>query len=106
MDNPFSFMKHADLFVLASHFEGLPNVLIQALALGLPVVATDSPGGVSELLVDGKYGRLVPLHHVDILAQSMLEELTGKESAVRESVCLEQYDVHWATKQYVASVDI
>ena len=106
MDNPFSFMKHADLFVLASHFEGLPNVLIQALALGLPVVATNSPGGVSELLADGKYGRLVPLHHVDMLAQSMLEELTEKESAARESVCLEQYDVHWATKQYVASVDI
>lgn len=106
MDNPFSFMKHADLFVLASHFEGLPNVLIQALALGLPVVATNSPGGVSELLADGKYGRLVPLHHVDMLAQSMLEELTEKESAALESVCLEQYDVHWATKQYVASVDI
>lgn len=106
MENPFSFMKHADLFVLASHFEGLPNVLIQALALGLPVVATDSPGGVSELLGNGRYGRLVPLHRVEMLAQSMMEELTEKESVVRESAYLEQYDVHWATKQYVASVDI
>lgn len=106
MDNPFSFMKHADLFVLASHFEGLPNVLIQALALGVPVVATDSPGGVRELLGDGKYGRLVPLHRREMLAQGMMEELRKKESAVRESACLEQYDVHWATKQYMASVDI
>lgn len=105
-DNPFSFMKHSDLFVLASHFEGLPNVLVQALALDIPIIATDCPGGVSELLGHGKYGSLIPVGHAEMLAQGIIKELKNKQCAVREVPHLEKYDVHWATKQYMASVDI
>jgi len=47
--NPWPWVKHADLFVLASRFEGLPNALLEVLALGVPVVATDCPGGVREI---------------------------------------------------------
>ena len=53
------FMPHLDLFVQSSHTEGLPNVLLEALAAGVPVVATDV-GGTSELLDQGRYGTLVP----------------------------------------------
>ena len=49
----------ASLFVLPSRFEGYPNALLEALAAGLPVIATSAPGGASEILDDGKYGLLV-----------------------------------------------
>jgi glycosyltransferase involved in cell wall biosynthesis len=49
----------ADLFVLPSRFEGYPNALLEALAAGLPAIATSGPGGASEILEDGKYGLLV-----------------------------------------------
>ncbi|MFH0786366.1 MAG: glycosyltransferase, partial [Pseudomonadota bacterium] len=48
--NPFLWLKHADLFVLPSRFEGLPNILLEALACGCPVVALHHPGGTEEIL--------------------------------------------------------
>ena len=53
--NPYAFFARADAFVLSSRFEGFPNVVLEALACGTPVIATPSPGGVREILdkVDG-----------------------------------------------------
>jgi glycosyltransferase involved in cell wall biosynthesis len=79
VENPFSVMNQADLFVLSSAWEGLPNVLIQAMACGTPVVSTDCPSGPAEILEDGKWGRLVPVGNVDALAQAMIDTLTEKE---------------------------
>ena len=59
--NPYPYLAHADLFVLSSRYEGLPNALIEALALGCPVVALDRPGGTREILErSGLPHRLVP----------------------------------------------
>lgn len=49
-DNPYPYLRHADLLVLASRYEGLPNAVLEGLGLGTPVVAADCPGGVKELL--------------------------------------------------------
>lgn len=78
MENPFAVMKQADLFVLSSAWEGLPNVLIQAMACGTPVVSTDCPSGPAEILENGKWGRLVPVGDAEELAQAMLKTLTDK----------------------------
>lgn len=76
MTNPFSYMAHAAVFVLSSAWEGLPNTLIQALALGTPVVATDCVSGPREILDDGQYGPLVPVGDVEALAGAIGQTLT------------------------------
>jgi len=74
-ENPFAAMANCSLFVLSSRFEGLPGVLIQALACGSPVVSTDCPSGPHEILQGGKYGRLVPVGNEMALAQAILTSL-------------------------------
>lgn len=75
VDNPLAFMKRANVFALSSQVEGLSNVLVEALACGCPVVATDCPFGPDEILEGGRYGRLVPIGDVQALAAGILSAL-------------------------------
>jgi glycosyltransferase involved in cell wall biosynthesis len=70
--NPFAFMARAAAFVLSSRYEGLPTVLIEALACGCPVVSTDCPGGVHEILAGGRFGKLVPVGDESAMAEAIL----------------------------------
>ena len=75
VENPYPWMAQADLFVLSSLWEGSPNVLTEALALGTPVVATDCPSGPREILQGGQFGPLVPPGQPDAMAQGILDAL-------------------------------
>ena len=59
--NPFAYMSRVALFVLSSAWEGLPSVLIEALACGCPVVSTNCPSGPAEILANGEFGPLMPV---------------------------------------------
>ena len=71
VDNPYAFMARASLFAISSRMEGLPTVLIEALACGCPCVSTDCPSGPAEILEGGRIGRLVPIGDVEALAEAM-----------------------------------
>jgi len=71
VSDPVAYMRQAALFAFASRYEGLGNVLVEALASGTRIVATDCPSGPREILADGRYGRLVPMGDAEALASAM-----------------------------------
>lgn len=75
VDNPYKYIKKSDLFVMSSLWEGLPNAMIEALAIGKKVVSTDCIAGPREILENGKYGTLVPMQDPNALANGIIFEL-------------------------------
>lgn len=73
--NPYVFMKNSSVFVQPSLREGLPMTLIEAMACGIPIVATDCPGGHQEILANGQYGSIVPENDVFSLVEGIKEQL-------------------------------
>ena len=69
--NSYAYMRRARLFVLPSRAEGLPTVLIEAMACGTPVVSTDCRTGPREILEDGRWGTLVPVGDEGALTRAM-----------------------------------
>ncbi|HEX7325144.1 MAG TPA: glycosyltransferase [Rhodanobacteraceae bacterium] len=103
MDNPYRVLAGASLFVLSSRWEGYPNALLEALALHVPVVATDCLHGPREILAGGRYGRLVPVGDARALARAMDAELAAP-SARGDDVVVAHAPRDIAT-QYLALLD-
>lgn len=76
LENPYSYMRKADGLVLSSTTEGLPGVLIQAMAVGCPVVATDCPSGPAEVLENGRWGPMAPVGDHVALASAIARMLS------------------------------
>lgn len=82
-DNPYKYMTAASVLASASRYEGLGNVIIEALACGCPVVSTDCPYGPAEILEGGEHGKLVPVGDAKSLAaalESTLDEAIDPSS--------------------------
>ena len=102
VDNPYAFMARADLLVLSSTgAEGSPNVLKEAMALGLPVVSTDCPSGPREILQNGKLGPLVPIGDHRAMAEAMEKTLDAppEPSILQEAVS--PYSIAESSKAYM-----
>jgi glycosyltransferase involved in cell wall biosynthesis len=80
--NPFAILAKADFYISASHCEGFPNALAEAMSVGLPVISTDCPSGPAEILagvesadaqdlIEAQYGMLTPVRNVEALAKAI-----------------------------------
>lgn len=81
VENPHAYVSRAQAFLLTSDYEGLPRVLIEALAVGCPIVATNCPSGPAEILADGKWGLLTPMGDATAIAAALAQILTQPEFA-------------------------
>jgi len=102
--NPFAYMKKAALFAFSSAWEGSGNVLIEAMALGIPVVSTDCPYGPAETLAGGKYGKLVAVGDHAGLAQAMLETLDHPLPAKTLQEAVAEFSVESSTRRYLQTL--
>jgi glycosyltransferase involved in cell wall biosynthesis len=99
--NPYTYMSRAAVFVLSSIYEGFPNVLLEALACGCPIISTDCPSGPSEILDRGRYGRLVPVGDAPALAQAIVTTLDESHDAKRLRNRAEEFSIDAITDQYL-----
>lgn len=79
-DNPHKYLKKADIFVHTCLVEGFGNIIIEAMACGLPVIATDCPYGPREIIEHGKNGIVVPVDDTERLARVIVNLLDDKEN--------------------------
>lgn len=97
--NPYAYMKRASCFVLSSREEGLPTVLIESMACGCPVVATNCPSGPDEILDNGVYGSLVPMENSEALSIAMI---TSIENPIKEDILMQRAN-EYSTEKVVAT---
>lgn len=103
-DNPFKYMSRAKVFVLSSDYEGLPNVLIEALACGVPVISTDCPSGPKEILCGDKCGIVVSVGDEEAMAEG-IRRLLGDgnlrmELAMRGKERVRDFEIVRIVKKY------
>jgi len=106
VDNPFDYMKQASVFVLSSKREGLPSVLIEALACGVPVVSTKCPSGPAEILEFGKYGELVPLDAPDEMANAIIRAVKNPPKSEVNIERAKNFTIERSVKRYIELLNI
>jgi len=99
--NPYAWLARARAFVLSSAWEGSPNALTEAMALGVPVAATDCRSGPRELLAGGRFGPLLPVGDVAALAAAIVEVLDRPLPAETLEAAVREYDARESARRYL-----
>lgn len=102
----FSYVSHAAVFAFTSRWEGFGNVVAEALACGTPVVSTDCPGGIRDLLQQGEIGALVPIGDDAAMADALERTLDDAPSAGALRAAARPYEIEAATTAYLAALGL
>ena len=106
VDNSLKYFARADLFVLSSHVEGLPNVLVEAMMAGTSCVATDCPTGPREVLDGGRFGTLVAMRDPAALAAGMIAALDHPVSPELAAEAVRPFAVATVLDQHFRSLGL
>jgi glycosyltransferase involved in cell wall biosynthesis len=106
VENPYPYLKRANTLVLSSLWEGLPTVLIEALASGCQVVSTNCQYGPDEILENGKYGWLVPIQNPSALCNAMKQSLDFPIHPTRLKERSSYFTVERSARQYLQLVGL
>lgn len=101
INNPYPYFKKCDLYTLTSNWEGLPSVLIEAMACGCNIVSTECPSGPKEILQNGKYGKLTPVNDVEKLAYAIREALESKIDKISQVERAREFSIDNSIKNYL-----
>ena len=104
MKNPYSYFKNCEVFVLSSKWEGLPTVLIEAMACNCKVISTDCPGGSAYILEEGKWGELTNIGDIDGLSKAILKTIRNKNS-VKTNIRAEDFSKQKTMKKYISLIE-
>lgn len=105
-----SVYKNVNLFILSSNFEGMPNALLEAMAIGLPCISTDCPTGPSEMIVNGENGLLVPVNDAEKTREAIEFMYNNRDKAEEmgkkaRNFVSENYRVEKIVKRFTEIVD-
>jgi glycosyltransferase involved in cell wall biosynthesis len=104
-ENPFALMARAGAFVLSSRWEGFPNALVEAMACGAPVIATDCPSGPREILRGGEIAALVPVDDADALGRALTAALSARPDTSASRARAEGFSIAAAATQYLDALE-
>lgn len=104
VDNPYAWVAHCSTFVLSSKWEGMGTVLVEAMACGVTPVATDCPGGPSEILENGRFGYLTPVGNAEAMATAILESLERPMDPLELKRHAETFSVGKAVDAYMGII--
>jgi glycosyltransferase involved in cell wall biosynthesis len=99
--NPYPYLRKAAVFALSSSREAFGVVVIEALALGIPVVSTDCPGGPAEILERGRFGRLVPVGRPELMAAAIRQTLADPPDRAALQARAAAFDLESAARGYL-----
>lgn len=103
-DNPFALMARAGAFVLSSRWEGFPNALVEAMACGAPVIATDCPSGPNEILAGG-LAPLVPVDNAGALADALIATLKARPDTAATRMRAREFSITAAVGRYLSVLE-
>ena len=109
ISNPYPYLLRSDLFILSSVFEGLPNVLLEAITLDKFVISTNCSTGPSEILLNGKGGILVPIKNFKKMAKNIIYYYENKKKLKKKLIFakknLERFDFKTNLNSYLNIVE-
>lgn len=103
--NIYPYYQNSDVFALTSEWEGFGNVLVEALAVGLPIVSTNCPGGPKMILKNGQYGSLVPVGDREFYIQELIRALENSTKRKDSIIYASNYTVENVAEKYLETIN-